>query len=365
MSDTCFVTGAGGFLGAALCRRLLAEGYSVRGLDLRFGDDHPLPSVRPEPVEGRDRPPSSSVRPELVEGRDRPASAEPAEACPERSRRARAPDFQPLPGDICDTDLLARGCQGATYVFHLAALLPQRKAPPAEMRRVNVEGARLVLEAARTAAVRRVVLMSSAEVYGVPRVIHCPEDAPLRPIGEYGRNKVEAEHLAAQAMAQGLEVAVLRPPTIVGPGMAERLLRGTLSDLRRNRPLFVPSGPTRFQMVALSDVVAACLLAVTRPEARGETFNLGSDDVPTLLETTRRLRTLVGSRSSIVPVPTSVARLFFRALLTLGRSPLEPEHIQIAFSNYVFDTAKAKRLLGWRPSLDNAQALAEAYRGPQ
>jgi nucleoside-diphosphate-sugar epimerase len=48
--------------------------------------------------------------------------------------------------------------------------------------------------------------------------------------------------------------------------------------------------------------------------------------------------------------------------LLAGRSPLEPEHIEIAFSDYVFDTQRAKRLLGWRPVMDNVQALAEACR---
>ncbi len=311
MGDTCFVTGAGGFLGSALCGRLLAEGYAVRGLDLRF----------PHEQEGQ-------------------------------SER--------LQGDVTDAGLLAQGCQGASFVFHLAALLPQRNAPPEEMRRVNVEGARAVLQAAANAGVRRLVLMSSAEVYGVPRQIPCPETASVSPIGEYGRNKVEAERLAREAMEGGLPAVILRPPTIVGPGMPEKFLRGTLAALRRGRPIFVPGGRIRFQMVAVSDAAEACLLAATVPGAAGGTFNIGSDNVPTLLEMTRRLKRRLGSRSPIVPVPPALARWVFRLLLAIGRSPLEPEHVRIAFSDYVFDNARAKQVLGWQPSLDNVAALAQA-----
>ncbi len=310
MGETCLVTGAAGFVGAALCRRLLAQGSTVRGLDLRFAAD-------------------------------------------------TAPGLERLEGDVNDVSLLAAGCSGARYVFHLAALLPQRRCPPAVMHHVNVEGTQRVLEAATSAAVRRFVLMSSCEVYGVPRTIPCPEDAPPHPNGEYGRNKVEAERRALEAARRGLEVVVLRPPTIVGPGMPEPLLRGTLVALRRGRPVLVPAGSTRFQMVAVSDVVEACLLAATRAEAAG-VFNLGSDDVPTLLQATRRLRDRLGSRSPIIPVPLALARAAFRLLLAIGRSPLEPEHVEIAFSDYVFDTQRAKRLLVWRPAMDNVDALAAA-----
>ncbi len=314
MTDVCFVTGSGGFLGDALCRRLLAEGYAVRGLDVRFPEDGATGAER-------------------------------------------------LVGDVCDGALVARGCRGTACVFHLAALLPQRKASPGEMRRVNVDGARTVLETALEAGIRRLVLMSSAEVYGVPRQIPCPETAPLAPNGEYGRNKVEAEGLARETSVGGLEVVILRPPTIVGPGMPERLLRGTLRALRHGRRVLVPSG-VRFQMVAVSDVVEACLAAARHPQAAGEVFNVGSESVPTLLEMTRRLRQEMGSRSPVTAVPPWLARAVFKLLLVIGRSPLEPEHVEIAFRDYVFDIEKAKRVLGWRPQMDNVRALLAAAGKP-
>ena len=75
----------------------------------------------------------------------------------------------------------------------------------------------------------------------------------------------------------------------------------------------------------------------------------------------RELRTRVGSRSPVIPVPRSLLRGLFRVLLALGRSPLEPEHVPIALADYVFDIRKARERLGWRPAKGNVDALADAY----
>ena len=308
----CLVTGAAGFVGRALVNRLLARGDEVHGLDLHFPENWPGSALR-------------------------------------------------LEGDICDTGLLEQGCRGAEVVFHLAALLPQRHAPAAAMRHVNVAGVQCVLHAAQRAGARRVVQLSSAEVYGVPAIVPCPEDAPQRPLGEYGRNKVEAERLGRDAAKRGLQVVILRPPTVVGPMMVDRVLLGTLAALRKGWPIVVPGGHERFQMVAVSDLVTACVAASQAENVSGEAFNTGSGDVPSQIETFRQLRDRVGSRSPVVPFPRPLLRRLFRVLLALGRSPLEPEHVPIVLADYVFDIRKAAAGLGWRPAKSNVEALVETY----
>ena len=307
------MTGGGGFVGSALVSALVAGGAAVRALDVQF-----------------------------------PAGG--------------AADAQRLQGDICDPALLQQGCCGADVVFHLAALLPQRRACAAQMHHVNVEGARCVLAAAATAGVRRVVLLSSAEVYGVPAIVPCPEEAAPRPLGEYGRNKVEAERLARAAFARGLQVVILRPPTVVGPGITDRVLLGTLAALRRGLPIVAPGGRGRFQMVALSDLVAACLAAARAENVAGEAFNIGSDAVPSQLATFRQLRDRVSSRSLVIPLPRPLLRGLLRTLAAMGRSPLQPEHVSIALADYVFDIRKAKARLGWHPVKSNVDALEETYQ---
>jgi len=309
----CLVTGAGGFVGGALVKALLAAGNVVRALDVRFPPEWPA-------------------------------------------------EVQRLQGDICDAGLLEEGCRGADWVFHLAALLPQRRASAARMRHVNVEGVRQLLETALRAGVSRAVMLSSAEVYGVPRTVPCPEDAQPAPLGEYGRNKVAAEQLARDAFRRGLQIAILRPPTVVGPLMTDRVLLGTLAALRKGVPMVLPAGRGRFQMVALSDLVAACMAAVVAREAPGEAFNIGADRLLSQLETFRQLRARVRSRSPLVALPRPLLRGVLRLLGAIDRSPLEPEHVPIALADYVFDIRKARERLGWQPAKSTVDALVEAYQ---
>ncbi len=308
------VTGAAGFLGRYLVRALLAQGEPVRALDLHRPDD--------------------------------------AEA---------AADW--MIADIRDAAAVQHACADVKVVYHLAALIPQRRADPATMQAVNVGGTRNVLDAARAAGVRRVVFLSSVEVLGVPTVIPCPEDGPLAPLGEYGRNKIAAEALCREAAARGLEVVILRPPTIIGPGLEEPFLVGLLAAIRAGKPVtLLGAGRNRFQFVHAEDVVAACLLAADHPAAAGETFHLGSADVPPIRAMVEEVIARTGSASTIKTIPVGLARLAIALLRPFGKAPLEPEHVAIAVADYVFDIGKARRVLGWEPRWGNVAAVLDTYR---
>ncbi len=307
------ITGAAGYLGTYLRKALRERGQEVRGFDLRA-----------------------------------PAACEDG--------------VQWVTGDIRDPAAVRRACDGAEVVYHLAALIPQRRATPEVMRAVNVDGTAHVLEAARAVGVRRVVYLSSVEVYGVPAVSPCPEEAPLAPIGEYGRNKVESEGLCLEAVRQGLEVSILRPTTIVGPGLDEPFFLGLLRSVRDGKPVVILGrGANRFQLVHGEDVAAVCMVAAEHPAAVGEAFNVGSVDVPSIGRMVEEVLARVGSRSRIVRLPAGLARVAVGALRLVGRAPLEPEHMRIALSEYVFSVAKAERVLGWHPRWPQVEAMIETY----
>jgi nucleoside-diphosphate-sugar epimerase len=308
------VTGAAGFLGRTLVRTLLARGDTVRALDL----------YEPDGAE---------------------------------------PEVEWLIADVRDDEAVRRACQGMEVVHHLAALIPQRQADDARMKAVNVGGTQHVLEGALAAGVQRVVYLSSVEIFGVPSIVPCPEDGPLAPLGEYGRNKIAAEALCRQAAEQGLEVAILRPPTIVGPGLDEPFLVGLLSDARAGKPVtLLGKGQNRFQFVHAEDVVAACLLAAEHPAAVGEAFNIGSADVPPIRQMVEEVLTRVGSGSTVRSIPVTAAKIAMALLRPFGRAPLEPEHLAIAVSDYVFDIAKARQMLGWEPRWGNVDAVVDTYQ---
>ncbi|MGQ9599353.1 MAG: NAD-dependent epimerase/dehydratase family protein [Anaerolineae bacterium] len=308
------VTGAAGFLGRYLVRALLSRGETVRAFDLSVPHDAEVG------VEWR-------------------------------------------VGDVRDAEAVRKACEGVEVAYHLAALIPQRRADATTMQAVNVGGTQHMLDGALEMGVRRVVYLSSVEIFGVPAIVPCPEDGPLAPLGEYGRNKIVAEKACCQAVERGLEVTILRPPTIVGPGLGEPFLVGLLNDVRAGRPVtLLGNGQNRFQFVHAEDVVAACLLVAEHPAAVGQAFHIGSADVPPIRSMVEEVIAQVGSASKVRSIPVPVARLAIGLLRPFGKAPLEPEHLAIAISDYVFDIQKARRVLGWEPRWGNVDAIVDTYR---
>ena len=211
------ITGANGFLGSALCRRLVGDGHRVRALVRPGSDGSALDGVGVERVPG---------------GRDR--------------RRGRC----------------RRAVEGSEVVFHLAGL---RRAPErSAFFRVNAEGTRTVSEAMLRVGARRMVLVGSLAAVGPSRPDrpHVETD-PLEPAEWYGESKAEAERIALGT--RGLEVAVARPPRILGPGDRENLVFFRL--VKRGIRLEIGGGPRPLSVVDVDDVVE--LLVRARGAAGG------------------------------------------------------------------------------------------------
>jgi nucleoside-diphosphate-sugar epimerase len=248
-------------------------------------------------------------------------------------------------------------------VHHLASLIPQRKAKAETMQAVNVGGSQHVLDGAERAGVRRVVYLSSVENYGLPAVVPCPENGPLAPLAEYGRTKVAAETLCRQAVARGLDVTILRPVTILGPGLTEPFLVSLLAAVRTGKPvILLGNGHNRFQFVHAEDVVAACLLAAGHPAAVGQAFNIGAADVPPIRHLVEAVIRQAGSNSSVFSIPVPLARLALAVLRLFDKAPLEPAQLAIATTDYLFDITRAQRVLGWEPQWSNLEAVMDTYR---
>ena len=188
------ISGGAGFLGLHLARRVLADGGSVRTLDVAALEDREL---------------------EL--------------------------GVEEIRGDVRSERHVRALVSGADVLVHAAAALPIQSSRAA-IRSVNVEGTATVLAAALEAGVRRVVLISSTAVYGVPERHPIHEEDPLVGVGWYGGSKIEAELLAQEFGKRGLDAVVIRPKTFIGPerlGVFEILFDwirdGRRSDSRRRK----------------------------------------------------------------------------------------------------------------------------------
>jgi len=264
--------------------------------------------------------------------------------------------------DIADTDAVSRAMEGVGAVFHLAAALAQFVRDESRMRRTNVDGTTAVLSAAESSGVKKLIYLSSVEVYGIDVPTPCPETAPLRPVCQYGREKVECEEMCREYGGRGMDVTVFRPPTIHGPGQNEPFLVSQLEAVFYGKPtLLAGGGKTRLQMVDVGDVVEAMFLALDRSGAKNAVMNLGSDDVPTMRRLVEALYEHAGRRPRFISVPAGPARAIARLLSLVGLSPVEPQHLEIALRDYVFDNSRAKELLGWRPKKSDIESAVAAY----
>jgi len=300
------VTGASGFVGAALCRELLARGHDVRA---------PVRRVTPAAS-------LSGVQQVLV------------------------PD---LAMDFDRHTLLA----DIDVVVHLAAIA-HRAAPEAEIRRINIDATLRLAEAAR-GLVRRFVFMSSVKVHGEDSGDGAyTETGPMLPQDAYGRAKLEAERaLGDLAARSGMELALIRPPLVYGPGVKANFLR-LLRWVDSGLPLPLASVHNRRSLIYVGNLADAVARCVEHPSAPGSLF-VSDDEIVSTPELVSRIARSLGGPVRLVRVPTG----FLRFLGTIsGRG----EAVRRLTGNLVIDTAKSRRVLDWRPPTTLDEGLAETAR---
>jgi nucleoside-diphosphate-sugar epimerase len=306
------ISGGAGFLGLHLARRLIGDGHDVRILDLAPLDDPRLDG-----------------------------------------------QVEELEGDVRLAADARRLVAGADVLVHAAAALPIQVTRDA-IRSVNVEGTAVTLGAALEAGVRRVVVISSTAVYGVPETHPIHEDDPLVGVGHYGASKIEAEELCGAFGRRGLDTVIVRPKTFVGP---ERLgVFEILFDwIREGRRIpILGDGTNRYQLLAVEDLVEAVVRCLDAPVTR-EALNVGAARFGTVREDLEALAEHAGSGSRLRPVPARPAEMALRGLELARLSPLAEWHYRTAHKDSFVSIDKAQTLLGWEPRLSNAETLCATY----
>jgi dihydroflavonol-4-reductase len=315
------VTGATGFVGAAVARALLSAGWQVRVL-VRSGSDR------------------GNLRQLAVTA---------------------------VEGDLADLSSLERALEGCDGLFHVAADYRLGARDPRPLYCTNVEGTRNILNAARTVAVPRIVYTSSVATVGIPADGAPGEErTPVslaNMIGHYKRSKFMAEEVVREAARAGLSVVIVNPSTPVGPGDIKPTPTGQLVlDAASGRmPAYVDTG---LNIVHVDDVAAGHLLAFERGRA-GERYILGGEDM-TLQTILAQIAGLVGRKPPRIRLPYAavlpVAYIAEAIAAISGRSGrVTLEGVRMSRKRMFFSSAKAVGELGyhWRPPLE---AFEDALR---
>lgn len=319
-TERALITGATGFIGGHVARRLRAEGYAVRCLVRATSDTSRLAGLGVELARG-----------DLTDGR----SVEAALA-------------------------------GCSHVVHCGALVSDWATVP-EIRRVNVAGTRAVVAAAAAAGVRRLVHVSTTDVYGHPGGRGVEETyVPGRFANWYAETKREAERQVA-----GVPSVMLRPATVYGPGSRE-VVGEIARALRGGHMLLVDHGRAVAGLVYVENFVDAVVLALRAPAGQvdGEAFNVSDElDGVTWRRFVDDLADGLGYRRARWSLPYGVAHGVGRGLETgyraLRRATgltvpplLSRQAVQVLGVDQSFSAAKARARLGWAPRVGYAEGLA-------
>jgi UDP-glucose 4-epimerase len=250
--------------------------------------------------------------------------------------------------------------EGVSHVVHLAArthvLHETSPDPLAEYRRVNVAGTERLGRAAAAQGVRRLLFVSSVKVNGERTDEHpyTEADAP-RPEEAYGVSKWEAEQALTRIAAEtGLEVVVLRPPLVYGPGIKGNFLR-LMNFVARGVPLPLGAIANRRSLLYAGNLADAIVKALVAREAASRTYLLSDGEDISTPELVRLLAHSLGVKTRLVPVPPAVLGL--AAALAGKRAELA----RLAGSLQV-DSTRIRRELGWRPPFTLVQGLEQTAR---
>lgn len=303
------VTGANGFVGRALCPRLVELGYEV------------VPVVRRQ----------SNIADEVI---------------------------------VHDATSWKFALKGCDSVIHLAArahvMQDQERDPLQAFRANNLETTIELAKRAAEAGVHRFIFMSTIKVNGEETALGSsfrPAD-PVDPKDPYAISKREAEQALWQIAAEtGMEVVVLRPPLVYGPGVKGNFLR-LMQAIDKRRPLPLGGIQNQRSLIYLGNLVDVIRLCLTHPNAAGKAFLVSDGDDVSTPELVRRIAAALGRRPFLLPVPVSWMRWAGRVL---GKQAA----VDRLLGSLCVDIAPLREELGWTPPYtlqEGLEATAEWYR---
>jgi NAD dependent epimerase/dehydratase len=252
-------------------------------------------------------------------------------------------DIRIVSGEIRELETVRKVVAGADVVFHLAALvgIPYSYVHPNEVVEVNTIGTLNVLTAAKDAAIRKVVITSTSEVYGTAVSVPISEKHPKQPQSPYSASKIAADAIALSFYnAFDLPVAVVRPFNTYGPRQSDRAIIPTLISqaLSKNEIEIGNTKPTR-DFTYVTDTVEGFIQVAESDKCVGQEVNLGSGQEVSIGELAKKVAALCGRNVQIIQ----------------SKERFRPSKSEV--ERLLADNSKVRELTGWRPKVDFEEGL--------
>lgn len=271
----------------------------------------------------------------------------------------RHPQTHFIRGDIRESVSCKKAFSNVDMVFHAASVVPLTK-DRGRLISVNVKGTETVLRAALEAKVKKVIYISSSAVFGIPKYNPVTADVTPTPMEAYGQSKWEAEKICETYLQHGLDISIIRPRTVIGPGrlgifqiLFEWIYEGY------NIPVF-GRGDNIYQYIHAEDLSEAAYLAAFKTGFF--IYHCGTDRFGTMREGLEYLCAFAKTGSCVKSVPMSPVVLGMKVASFLKLSPLGDYHSLMYGRSLYFDISDTKKKLGWVPKYSNNEMLIEAYQ---
>ncbi len=272
----------------------------------------------------------------------------------------RHENFISYQGDINDDQLMEKIFSTYQFdaIFHCAALLAHVKKDLKKLWHANVDGTQNVCRFALKYNIKKIIFVSSNCLWAKNFDHPVSETEKADPIEIYGKSKLEGEKILLSHKDK-INSIIFRSPTIMDEGRLGLL--GILFEfIDENKKLpMVGDGKNQYQFIYAKDLAKAFELALSADYT--DIFNIGADNVKSFNEVYQYVIEKSGSKTRLVHFPKLPMIWAMKICFWLGLSPLGPYQYKMIASNFIFDTAKIKQKLGFKPTLTNEEMLWRAY----
>ncbi|MBA3563495.1 MAG: NAD(P)-dependent oxidoreductase [Gammaproteobacteria bacterium] len=314
------VTGATGFTGKALVRRLIDDGHRVVALDYKEGY---------------------------------------------KTDEIRGWGAEVVIGSVTDRAIVDSCMDSVEVVQHLAAAFREMNVPDSYYDEVNVGGTRTVLEAAHAHGVRKLIYCSTCGVHGNVENPPADEDAPIKPADYYQRTKYQAEPIVAEFTSRGLNTTTVRPAAIYGPGDPERFFLIFKRVARGWFPMY-GNGKTLYHPVYIDNLVDALVLAMDDNRGNGRAFLIADEEYVEIEDLVKRVARAMNREVRIPHFPVLPLVAAGHVCEKLWRPfgvapPIFPRRVDWYRQNRAFNIDRARRELGYQPKVGLDDGLRRTY----
>lgn len=304
-NTTVLVTGAGGFIGSHLVERLLDLGAKVKAF-VRYNSrsDWGLLELLP---------------------------------------RDKLTEIEIIMGDLTNVETVRQAANNVEIMFHLASMIaiPYSYIHPIETIETNVMAAMNLLTVTRNRGINKVIHTSTSEVYGTAQYVPIDEKHPLQAQSPYSASKIGADMIAESFYRSfDVPVSIIRPFNTFGPRQSARAIIPTIiSQALTNDRIYLGSlHPTR-DYTYIDDVIEAFIRIAESPISIGEVINIGSNFEISMEDVCKKVMTLTGKEAETV----------------IDQRRVRPEKSEV--ERLLCDNSKAKKLLGWEPTISFEEGL--------